>query len=124
MSWTLAYAHDQNGAQSAGSLDTLILAIRNGLEVRIMIEFDRVPGQEYYTQVENIHIREKTVYAQCVSHISVIFKDELMVFNDDTFHWFINVDTQGNIDMIRWLVGEHTPRGHTQERVSVKWFVG
>ena len=38
MTWTLAYEHDANGNRTAGDINILIHAARNGYKVRVLIE--------------------------------------------------------------------------------------
>jgi len=124
MSWTKVFANDEVGKVVFGDINTLINAIRQGQEVRMLLKFPDSPRQEYFTPAENLWIRGNVVYAQNVTHVSV--KDEPngdIVFQDDPYYWMIIVNTKGEIDMTRWLVGEHTSKGHTQGKVAVTWFV-
>jgi hypothetical protein len=118
--WTLAYAHDAQGVRTDGDLEALISAVINGRAVRIVIG----GLQEYYsTDAGNLWVRNGIVYAQNASSISVDYHDNLLLFQDDSYYWMIIVSTQGDRDMIRWNVGAHVPRGHTRDRVAVRWFV-
>lgn len=118
--WTLAYANDENGARSEGDIETLIAAVANGQEVRIVIAN---PDGYYSTEAENLSVRHGIVYAQNTSHVSVEYQGESLRFQDDSYYWMIIVSTRGERDMIRWSVGAHEPRGHTQDKVAVRWFV-
>jgi hypothetical protein len=118
--WTLAYAHDAQGVRTDGDLEALISAVTNGRMVRIVIG----DPQEYYsTDASNLWVRNGIVYAQNASSISAEYHDSLLLFQDDSYYWMIIVSTRGDRDMIRWNVGAHVPRGHTRDRVAVKWFV-
>lgn len=46
------------------------------------------------------------------------------MFQPDSYHYFVTVNTNGYVDTICWQVGEHTPRGQSQDRWAIKWFVG
>ena len=121
MSWTLAYAHDQSGNRIAGEERVLIAAVLDGQPVRVLMDSG---DQQYVTDAQCLWVKNNNVYAQNTTHVSVEFTGNVLRFQDDSYWWMIIVDTQGNRDMIRWLVGEHKPRGHTQDRVAMKWFVG
>lgn len=121
-SWQLLYAHDCGGEPTAGDLNLLIEAIRNGHRVRMLIEFKH-KNQEYITEAENIWIKNNTVFAQNTSLVSVSFHRDKLSFHEDSYHCMMVVSTKGDLDTIRWSVGEHKKRGHTQDKVAVKWFV-
>ena len=118
--WTLAYANDENGVRTEGDIEALITAVKNGQEVRIVIAD---PEGYYSTEAENLSVRHGIVYAQNTSHVSVEYQGESLRFQDDSYYWMIIVSTHGERDMIRWSVGAHEPRGHTQDKVAVRWFV-
>jgi hypothetical protein len=118
--WTLAYAHDAQGVRTDGDLEALISAVTNGRMVRIVISD---PQEQYSTDAGNLWVRNGIVYAQNASSISVEYRDDLLLFQDDSYYWMIIVSTRGDRDMIRWSVGAHVPRGHTRDQVAVKWFV-
>ena len=122
MSWTLMYAHNDQGDRIAGDKDLLIDAIKGGKNVRIVL-YDG----EWWIAVDaqGIWVQGNNVYAQNTALVSVDFNNVPDVrFLDETYRWMLLLDTQGNRDMIRWNVGEHVGRGHTQDRVEMKWFVG
>ncbi len=118
--WSLAYAHNANGDQTAGNFNDLINAVQNGSQVRILIDGN---DQQYATDAENIWIKNGIVYVQNTSHVSIAFDEDVLRFQDNSYWWMIIVSTKGDRDMIRWNVGEHTPRGHTNDKVAVKWFI-
>jgi uncharacterized protein YmfQ (DUF2313 family) len=118
--WKLAYAHDKDGNRTAGDIETLIDAVKNGQAVRI-VTGDQ--GEYYSTEAENISVKNGVVHAQNNSHVSVEYQGDVLRFQDDSYYWMIVVSTLGDRDMIRWNVGEHVPRGHTADKVAVKWFV-
>jgi hypothetical protein len=119
--WSLAYAHDQDGNTTVGDINTLIDAVQNGYRVRVlMIDGDN----QYITDAEGVHIKNSIVYAQNSSHVSIIFEGDVLKFQDDSYYWMVVVSTRGDRDMIRWNVGEHIPRGHSQDKVAMKWFIG
>ena len=99
MSWELVYAHDANGNKVSGDKNLL-------------------------TDAQCLWVRHGNVYAQNTSHVSVQFHGDVLKFKDDAYWWMIVADTNGNIDMSRWSVGQHTAKGHTSDRWAMKWFVG
>jgi hypothetical protein len=121
MAWTLVYANDANGNATAGSLSQLIHAVESGHPIRFLtLETYGVAG----AAAQWVYVREKIVYAENTSNISDGFQGDRLVFNNDSFHWFVTISTKGDRDMIRWKVGEHTPGGpgHTNDRVGMRWF--
>jgi hypothetical protein len=117
LAWTLAYAHDRDGAPTSGDLGVLINGVRNGKEVRVLI------NDSYATSAQNLWAANGKVYMQNTTHVSTEFVGDVLTFQDDAYHWFIIVDTDGNRSMSRWFVGEHTAVGANLDRVSIKWFV-
>lgn len=115
--WTLVYAHDGEGKPTYGNIDVLIDAVRNGKDVRVVL------NDSYATSAQNLWIANGKVYMQNTTHVSVKFVGDVLQFQDNAYHWFIIVDTDGNRHMSRWSVGEHTDRGDSFDRVGVKWFV-
>ena len=118
--WSLAYAHDANGNRTAGDINDLINAVENGSQVRVLMDRNH---QQYVTYGESTWIKNGVVYVQNISHVSVTFDGDVLKFQDDSYWWMMIVSTKGDRDMIRWNVGEHTPRGHDNDKVAVKWFV-
>lgn len=121
MSWELAYSHDANGNRLAGDKNLLIDSVRNGQPVRVLLNYNE---HEYATEAQCLWVKNGNVYAQNTSHVSVDFQGAVLKIQNDSYWWFIVVDTNGHIDMSRWSVGAHTSRGHDNERVAMKWFVG
>jgi hypothetical protein len=121
MVWTLVYAHDQNGNPTAGNLHTLITAVEDGAAIRfLLLEPYGVAGAD----AQWVYVRNGIVYAENTSNISIGFQGNRLVFQSDTFHWFVTISTTGDRDMIRWKVGEHTPGGpgHTNDKIGVRWY--
>ncbi|WP_424097823.1 hypothetical protein [Moorena producens] len=119
--WSLAYAHDANGNRTAGNINDLITAVKNGSQVRVLMDSGDV---QYITYAENIWVKKNgIVYVQNTSHVSATSDGDVVKFQDDSYWWMIIVSTKGDRDMIRWNVGEHTPRGHNNDKVAMKWFV-
>ncbi len=122
MGWRLAYSHDENGNRTGGNIDTLIKAVLSGLPVRVVRSHPKM-DHIYVTDAQNLWVRNKIVYGQNTSHVSCEFKGDVLLFKDDSYWWMIMFSTKGDFDMIRWSVGEHTPRGHTTGKTAMKWFV-
>ena len=117
----LAYAHDQSGEKIAGEITTLIDAVRQGAKVRLVIYF---PGKyEYATEAQNLWLKDGIVYAQNTTQGSVEFQGEVLAFQEDACHSMMVASSQGDLDVIRWLVGKHKQRGHTCHKVAISWFV-
>jgi len=127
--WNLVYAHDAQGVKTFGDLNTLIAKIEQGAKVRVLLKpYDSNDKNFSCCDADYVWVQDGVVFAQNTQHICVDFhtpKDNKQVmFQSDSYHWFLMVNTNGYVDMIRWQVGEHTPRGHNQERRAIKWFVG
>lgn len=118
--WELAYAHDENGIRTAGDINTLIDAVRQGRQVRLVLcLLDRY---EYITEAQNLWLKDGIVYAQNTSQVSVDFKDKVLAFSEDACHTMIVVSTQGDLDVTRWLLGKHKAKGHTSHKTAISWF--
>ncbi len=118
--WKLVYENDPEGNTINGDIDSLINAVQNGKELRV---FTYTVEQQYITDAENIWIRNGIVYMQNSSNIGVSFKGERLFVQDDAYHWYFTINTKGERNMSRWLVGEHAPKGDNSDRIAVKWFV-
>lgn len=75
-----------------------------------------------------VWITDGVVFAQNTQNISIGVQppsgDKQVMFQSDSYHYFAIVNTNAYRDAIRWLVGEHIEKGHSQDRVGIKWFVG
>jgi hypothetical protein len=124
MAWTLVYENDASGRHIAGNLSTLIKAVEAGAEVRVLTS----DGMHVIRTAQFVYVLDGKVYAQNNTNISIDIKPPAggtqIMFQPDSYHYFEMLNTEGYRDQIRWSVGEHTPRGHTQDRVACKWFVG
>ncbi|MGI9471894.1 MAG: hypothetical protein ACR2NZ_10200 [Rubripirellula sp.] len=145
MPWTLAYAHDENGQRTEGEKADLIDAVRNGLPVRFLQCWE--DDMQYVADAQWLFVWKDNVYAQNTSHLSIdsfqatpegarpVFPSSvaceppapdgefLIRFQDKSYWWMVLADTQGNLDMTRYLIGTHVPKCHDQRRVAMKWFV-
>ncbi|HIK28399.1 MAG: hypothetical protein N3E45_00730 [Oscillatoriaceae bacterium SKW80] len=120
-SWRLIYAHDEYGKPTAGNVNLLIDAIRNGHKVRIVID---IKDYEYALDADILWIRNGVVYAQNTSAVSAAFKGERLVFLEDSYYFMTIVNTKGDREVIRWSVGEHRRKdGLAHNKVAAKWFV-
>lgn len=120
-SWRLLYAHDSEGKRTAGDINVLIEAIRHGHRVRMLIEATD-NNYEYATDAEHLWIRNGVVFAQNNSEVSVFFLGDRLFIRDDSYYRMIVVSTKGDLEAIRWNVGEHKERGHSYHKVAMKWF--
>lgn len=123
-SWTKVYENDAQGAATFGTIQALMDAIRQGNEVRMRIRYPNVADQEFFLPAESLWIRHGNVYAQNTSLVSASFADTDLLFQEEAYLGFIIASTTGLLDQSRWLVGEHTSRGHTRIRASVTWYAG
>lgn len=118
--WKLVYYNSRNGEVINGNISSLIKAVKRGKEIRIVIESDSIV---FAADAEYLWVKNKIVYAQNNGSVSVKFKGDDLVFQKNSYYWMFIVNTNGERQMIRWLVGEHSSRGNNQDRVAVKWFV-
>ena len=118
--WKLVLSNDANGAVLAGSRTALVDAVNKGAAVR------GVQGNRYAFSAQNLQISSdgQHVQAQTLNHVSMRYTGNNEVeIQPNAYWWFTIVFTSGKRDMSRWSVGEHTDRGHTQDKVPTKWFV-
>lgn len=124
MAWRMVYEHDANGSPVFGNLNDLTSAVEKGADVRVMTADSNV---KVAFTAEFVWIINGVVYAQNNQNISVNIQvpagGTQVMFSDDSYHSFVMVNTNGYRDETRWLVGDHIAKGHTQDRVGVKWFV-
>jgi|GEM_PF-3950011 len=145
-SWSLAFAHDENGRCLEGRKTDLIDAALSGHSVRFLLSMD---DYQYVTDAQCLWVWRDNVYAQNTSHVSMDFfrksqgelqpvfpnayakpnlpadpaAEHLLRFQDASYWWMLIADTQGNLDMNRLSVGADESRGHDQLRCPMKWFV-
>ncbi len=120
-SWELIYENDANGNVIQGSVGALIHAVQQGKEVRILT--DNKKGTEYSSNAEHVWIKDGIVYIQNTSNISVTWEGDQLVMQDDAYHFYYTINTNGDRHMSRWLVGTHTPKNSSSNKIGVKWFV-
>jgi hypothetical protein len=123
--WVLAYKHDASGNKVSGSIDSLVTAITNGADVKVSYSGS---NNDLTTMFNCEWTAVKEDYAACMntSHISISSidsDDSDFGFQDNAYHWYIMVNTEGKRDMSRWSVGAHTDRNHTQDTVALSWWV-
>lgn len=104
--WKQVYANGENGNPLMGDKQELIRAIEEGAELRVMLVYPNVPNQEYFTPSGNIWIKYGKVTIQNISQVSV--NDNNYAFPQGPYYWMIMVNTQGELQTTRLLVGEHT----------------
>jgi len=125
--WILAYQHDADGARVAGNLAFLANAVRTGADVKVAYALhDPFEGWEGVFECQWLFVKQDDSVVTCMntSHISTGgLEGPGFGFLDDAYHYFTLANTEGKWDNSRWLVGEHTDRGHTQGRYGLKWFV-
>jgi hypothetical protein len=125
--WMLAYQHDANGVRVAGDLAVLSEAVRAGADVKVAYALnDPFDGWEGVFECEWLFVKQDDSVVTCVNtHCIGVggLEGPSFGFNHDAYHFFALVNTEGRWDQSRWLVGEHTDRGHTQVRRGFKWFV-
>ena len=119
--WQHVYTNDQNGECIYGKIENLISSIRAGKEVRMEINYGR--DFIFITEANNIWIKNAVVYAQNTTSVSVHFRGQRLYFDPETYYFWFVIDTNGNMDRIRWNIGEPVMRGYDTQNVPVKWFV-
>ncbi len=110
------YANDKSGKRLQGSMDSLVSAVQNGRDIRVVSE------KSYSFRLNNIAVGEKFVAGQNVEHISKSYSGNQLLFQNNAYWWFTMVSTKGTRDMSRWSVVDHVDRGHTNDRVGMEWF--
>ncbi len=121
--WTLVYSHDAKGKPLQGSAKDVVRAVQSGAAIRGYYESS--PNDAYAFPFQNLRIHGNHVSGQHLNHISVqgsrTSKYE-MELQPNAYWWFAIFTTEGRLEMSRWLVGQHTSRGHNVGKVAVKWF--
>jgi len=120
--WQFAYEHDAQGQPIAGDIAVLTDAVANGADVKV--EAPSSAGTASFFGCDFVFVKEGLVTCMNTRHISVRgIEGSDFGFQDNAYHWFLMVNTNGKRDMSRWNVGEHVDRGHTQNRVGLRWYV-
>ncbi|SHO57838.1 hypothetical protein [Vibrio quintilis] len=122
--WVKVYQNDAQGNKLSGDIDSLTAAISNGADVKVSYA-----GSNNLTM--SLHCEWTAVkdgYAACMntSHISIRSMDadnSKFGFQDNAYHWYVMLNTEGKLDMSRWSVGANTNRGHTQNQIALSWWV-
>jgi hypothetical protein len=118
--WKLIYYNSDRGDSLKGNISDLINAVKNGKQVRIVMEKDSVI---FAAAAEYLWVNNNMVYAQNNGQVSAHFAGEELVFQDNSYYWMFIVNTNGERNMIRWAVGEHEMKGQNTDRVFIKWYV-
>ena len=119
--WQFAYEHDGQGHPVEGSLDVLVDAVSNGADVKVGVESSGVTS---FFDCDFLYVKEALVTCMNTRHISVRgIEGGGFGFQDNAYHWFSMVNTNGKRDMSRWNVGEHVDRGHNQDRTGMRWYI-
>lgn len=119
--WELALVHNSKGANIYGSKSTLVNAVKSGASVRIVQQ-----DGAYAFSGQNVAVHGSDVGAQTLNSVSMKTASGSayeMEIQPNAYWWFTIVTTQGERDMSRWTVGSHKDRGHSHDRVGLKWFV-
>ncbi len=117
--WTLALDASANGDVTSGSKSALAQAVRDGASVRIVQK-----NGLYAFPADNLAINKNEVAAQTLYSIThqAINQYEIRI-KKNPYWWYTIVDTTGRREMSRWSVGQHTSRGHSNDRLALKWLV-
>lgn len=118
--WKMVYQNDENGETVLGDKQDLIQAALDGKDIRVAIVYPNIPGQIYTVPAENVWVRDGEVTIQNASQISV--RNDLTV-QSDPYHWIIMLNTQGKLNASRWLLGEHSSNGDSEDYVIATWYV-
>jgi hypothetical protein len=120
--WSHVLSHSSSGSVTHGSKADLVQAVRDGAMVRYVVTF---PTNVHIMQADNLAISSSgNVGAQHIRHISQYLSGpDNTVLRAEPYWWFTVTSTEGTVDMMRYTVGEHTDRGHSQRTASVDWFI-
>ncbi|CAC5398771.1 unnamed protein product [Mytilus coruscus] len=118
---TPIFCNSDSGSDSCGNIKHLIRAVGNGAEIHVShvngkraqtLEFSNIAYNKAKTIVSGTHLW----------HVSQSIVANHIEFQQNAYWWFNLWSTDGTRDLSRWSVGEHTDRGHSNDRVSMKWF--
>ncbi|CAG2250407.1 unnamed protein product [Mytilus edulis] len=113
--------NSDSGSVSCGNIQHLTRAVANGAEIHVTnvygkraeaLEFSNIAYSKAETKVAGTHLW----------HVSQSIVGNHIEFQQNAYWWFNLWSTDGTRDMSRWSVGEHTDRGHSNDKVSMKWF--
>lgn len=119
--WKEAFVHNSAGHGIRGSKSNVVDAVRRGASVRLVQENDA-----YAFPAQNLAINGADVAAGTLNSVSMRTASDSQYEKEiqpNAYWWFTIVTTTGERDMSRWTVGEHKSRGHTNDRVGLKWFI-
>lgn len=118
--WNFVYGHDADGQRVSGELNQLIEAVRTGKPVRFLIDF---PGShEYSLAAEHLWLKNGVVYAQNTSQLSVEFKGKRLKLQKKGYQSAIAASTHGDLEITRFRLGKHKPKGRLVHKVAMRWF--
>ncbi|CAG2250408.1 unnamed protein product [Mytilus edulis] len=118
---TPIFCNSDSGSASCGNIKHLTRAVANGAEIHVTnvngkragaLEFSNIAYNKAETKVAGTHLW----------HVSQSIVGNHIEFQQNAYWWFNLWSTDGTRDMSRWSVGEHTDRGHSNDKVSMKWF--
>lgn len=121
--WTLIYSHDAQGKPLQGNENNVVRAVQSGAAIRGYYESS--PNDGYAFAFQNLRIHGNRVSGQHLNSVSMQaspgsqYEKELQ---SNAYWWFVIFTSGGRMEMIRWSVGEHTPRGHNVITHGLKWF--
>lgn len=118
--WKLIYYNSDKGESLYGNIGNLINAVKNGQQIRIVMQSDSVICA---AEADYLWVNNNIVYAQNNGQVSAHFAGKELVFQDNSYYWMFIVNTSGERNMIRWSVGAHEMRGQNQDRVNIKWYI-
>jgi len=127
MAYRLAYKHDEKGNAIEGNLKSLIEAVSNGCDVKVLVEDDK--RGLYIFKTDFVFVNGGFVCAQNpYGGVSTIpDTDGTLKWNDDIlYNWMVIACTKGYLDITRPMVGsvERCPgKEHTREYHSMTWFI-
>lgn len=112
------FCNNDQGSPTCGSIQDLVSTVRNGAEIRY------TSGTGYMVPtVNNVAFNQNNlVSAQSLWHVSMRRVGNRAEFQGNDYWWFTILSTDGSRDMSRWNIGYHVSRGHTSDRVEMKWF--
>ncbi|XP_076112585.1 uncharacterized protein LOC143080566 [Mytilus galloprovincialis] len=118
---TPIYCNSDSGSASCGNITHLTRAVANGAEIHVTnvkgkqaaaLEFSNIAYNKAETKVAGTHLWQ----------VSQSIVGNHIEFQQNAYWFFTLWSTDGTRDFSRWSVGEHTDRGHSNGKASMKWF--
>lgn len=110
---------EKDGWTTCGNKNALAEAVDNGADVRVIYHANTQKG--YTSPFSNIDIKNNVIAGQYLWIVSEKYNGSHIDFKSDAYWWFKMLSTDGTRDTSRWSIGSHQDRGHTNDKVALKW---